>query len=159
MPSKTNAMRILDELGIRYDVREYEVDLADLSAEAVANKIGLPVEQVFKTLLIKGDHIGFSLAVVPGNAALDLKSAAQLSGDRKVEMVPLKDVQAVTGYLRGAVTSLACKKAYPVLLEELATVYDVISVSAGLRGLQILIHPDAYARAVGAKLGSIAKDK
>jgi Cys-tRNA(Pro)/Cys-tRNA(Cys) deacylase len=111
---KTNAVRALDELKIPYELRDYEVDLEDLRAESVARKIGLDLEQVFKTLVVRGERTGVCLAVVPANAELDLKALAKLAGDRKMELVPLKEVQPLTGYVRGGVTALACKKAYPV---------------------------------------------
>ena len=154
---KTNATRLLDTLQISYELREYQVDPEDLSAETVARKIGLPPEQVFKTLAAKGDRNGVCLAVVPGNAELDLKALARMSGDRKVELVPLKEVQPLTGYIRGGVTALACKKEYPVYLDEAAMLFDVISISAGVRGTQILLNPEDYIRAVQATVGEIAK--
>jgi Cys-tRNA(Pro)/Cys-tRNA(Cys) deacylase len=157
--ARTNAVRILERLGIAHELREYEVDPNDLAAETVAAKIGLPPEQVFKTLAVRGDRNGVLLAVVPGNSELDFKSLAQASGDRKVEMVPLKEVQAVTGYVRGGVTALACKKDYPVYLDETAELFDRISVSAGMRGLQIILAPGDYIRAVSAQITAIAKDK
>ena len=157
--SKTNAARALDRLGIAYELREYEVDPDDLAAESVARKLGMPAEQVFKTLVARGDRAGVCLAVIPGNAQLDLKALARATGDRKVDTVPLKEVQPLTGYIRGGVTALACKKDYPVLLDETAELYDVISVSAGQRGLQILLAPGDYLRAVGAKVAAIARDK
>ncbi len=156
---KTNAARQLDRLGISYEVKEYEVDPEDLAAETVAAKIGYPPEQVFKTLVARGDRQGVCLAVVPGNAELDLKALARLSGDRKVEMVPLKDVQPLTGYVRGGVTALACKKPYPVFLDASAGRFPVISVSAGMRGVQLLLSPADYARAVSARLGEISRPK
>lgn len=156
---KTNAARHLDKLGIRYEVREYEVDPEDLTAETVAQKIGLPAEQVFKTLVARGDRGGICMAVVPGDAEVDLKALARLTGDRKVEMIPLKEVQPLTGYLRGGVTALAAKKEYPVYLDETAELYDVISISAGMRGCQLLLAPADYARAVNAKLGPISRQK
>jgi Cys-tRNA(Pro)/Cys-tRNA(Cys) deacylase len=156
---KTNAIRLLDTLQISYDLREYEVDPEDLSAETVARKIGLPPEQVFKTLVAKGDRNGVCLAVVPGNAELDPKALAKVSGDRKIELVPLKKVQPLTGYIRGGVTALACKKDYPVYLDETALLFDVISISAGVRGTQILLKPEDYIRAVRATVGEIAKAK
>ena len=156
---KTNAMRQLDGLGIAYEVRSYEVDPDDLSAENVAAKIGLPAEQTFKTLVARGDRNGVCLAVIPGSAALDLKLLARVTGDRKVDTVPLKEVQPLTGYIRGGVTALACKREYPVWVDEFAQLYDIISVSAGVRGEQILIAPNDYARAVNARFAPIAKDK
>lgn len=160
---KTNAARLLDSLGIPYELRAYEVDPEDLSADTVARKIGLPLEQVWKTLVARGDRSGVVLAVVPGDAELDLKALARLSGDRKAEVVPLKEVQPLTGYVRGGVTALAGKKAWPVYVDEAVELYDVISVSAGMRGLQILLAPAAYLQAVAAErgapagVGSIAK--
>ena len=156
---KTNAARQLDKLGIHYEMRTYEVDPDDLSAETVAQKVGLPPEQVFKTLVVRGDITGVLLAVVPGNSELDLKALARASGDRKVELVPLKEVQALTGYIRGGVTALACKKDYPVFADETLELWDVIAISAGVRGTQLIVAPADYARAVGAKLSAIAKDK
>lgn len=156
---KTNAMRMLDELGVRYDTREYQVDPDDLTAETVASKIGLPPAQVFKTLLAKGDRNGYCFAVVPGDAELDPKALAKLSGDRKLDLAPLKDVQPLTGYIRGGVTVLAAKKPFPVFLDESAHQYDSISVSAGARGIQILLAPDDYIRSVNATVGIICKPK
>jgi Cys-tRNA(Pro)/Cys-tRNA(Cys) deacylase len=156
---KTNAARVLDGLGIKFELREYKVDPHDLSAETVAAKIGIPPEQLFKTLAVQGDRNGICLAVIPANKELDLKALAQQSGDRRVEMLPLKEVQAATGYVRGGVTALACKKDYPVYIDELAEICDVISVSAGMRGLQILLAPEDYIRAVKAKIVAITKGK
>jgi Cys-tRNA(Pro)/Cys-tRNA(Cys) deacylase len=157
--SKTNAARILDKLGIRYETREYEADPDDLRAERVAEGVGLPLGQVFKTLVVRGDRNGVALAVVPGNAELDMKALARLSGDRRVEMVPLKEVQPLTGYIRGGVTALACKKDYPVYADEHIREFDVISVSAGLRGQQILVAPDDYVRATKATVGAFAREE
>lgn len=156
---KTNAVRMLDELGIGYELRNYEVDPEDLTAESVARKIGLPAEQVFKTLVVKGDREGVCLAVVPGDAELDLKALAKLSGNRKVEMAPLKEVQQLTGYIRGGVTAMAGKKDYPVFVDESMILFDVVSVSAGMRGTQIVLAPDDYLRAVKGVTGEIAKPK
>ena len=153
MAAKTNAMRTLDRLGITYQVREYDVDPDDLSAETVAAKVGLPPEQVFKTLAVQGDRTRYLSAVIPGNTELDFKALAGATGDRKIDMVPLKDVQAVTGYIRGGVTALACKKDYPVFVDETAELWDVISISAGQRGIQIFLHPADYIRAVDATPG------
>lgn len=156
---KTNAARLLDSLAISYEIREYEVDPDDLAAESVARKVGLPAEQVFKTLVARGDKHGVCFAVVPGDQQLDLKGLAQLTGDKKVDTVALKEVQPLTGYIRGGVTALAAKKSYPVFADETIELFDVISISAGMRGAQILLAPGDYIRATGAKLGPIAKDK
>ena len=156
---KTNAVRLLDSLGVRYELREYDVDPDDLAAETVAAKIGLPPEQVFKTLLARGDRNGPCFAVIPGNAELDYKALAKLTGDRKIEMVHLKEVQPLTGYIRGGVTVLGAKKDYPVLADETIELWDVISISAGVRGTQILLAPADYVRVTRATVGAIAREK
>ncbi len=156
---KTNAVRLLDRLGIPYELRTYEVDPDDLAAESVALKVGLPAEQVFKTLVARGEKQGICLAVVPGNAALDLKCLARETADKKVDLVSLKEVEPLTGYVRGAVTALACKKPYPVIADETIELFDVISISAGMRGLQVFLAPADYLRVTGARVAAIAKDK
>jgi Cys-tRNA(Pro)/Cys-tRNA(Cys) deacylase len=157
--SKTNAARILDQLGISYELREYEVDPDDLAAESVAAKIGMPPEQVFKTLVVRGDRTGEAFAVIPGNYELDFKLLARAMSDKKVDIVSLKEVQPLTGYIRGGVTALGAKKDFPVFLDETVILYDVISLSAGQRGTQILIKPDDYIRATGAKVAEISREK
>jgi len=156
---KTNAARLLDSLAIRYEIREYEVDPDDLAAESVARKVGLPPEQVFKTLVTRGDKHGVCFAVVPGDKQLDLKALAHLSGDKKIDTVALKEVQPLTGYIRGGVTALAAKKSYPVYADETMELFDVISISAGVRGAQLILAPADYLRATNAKVGPIAKEK
>lgn len=156
---KTNAARILDALGIRYELREYEVDPGDLAAETVARKVGLPAEQVWKTLVARGDRTGVLLAVVPGDAELDPKALARATGDRKVDTVPLREVQPLTGYIRGGVTALGGKKDYPVWVDETVELYDLISVSAGVRGTQILLSPADYLRATQGKVAPISRPK
>jgi Cys-tRNA(Pro)/Cys-tRNA(Cys) deacylase len=156
---KTNAARLLDSLGIRYELREYEVDPQMLDAESVAHKIGLPPEQVFKTLVVRGDRNGVCFAVVPGDTELDEKALARLTADRKVELVPLKEVTPLTGYIRGGVTALAAKKEYPVFVDETVELFDVIAVSAGMRGAQLVVAPADYLRATGAVTGPIARNK
>jgi Cys-tRNA(Pro)/Cys-tRNA(Cys) deacylase len=155
---KTNATRILDSLGMKYELREYEVDPEDLTAETVAAKIGFPVEQVFKTLVARGDKHGVCLAVVPGDKQLDLKALAKFTGNRSSETVTLKEVQPLTGYIRGGVTALACKKDYPVYVDENIYLFDVVSISAGVRGTQIIISPDDYIKATKGIVGQISKD-
>ncbi|MCC6264681.1 MAG: Cys-tRNA(Pro) deacylase [Bryobacterales bacterium] len=157
--ARTNAARILDSEGIDYDLIEYAVDPADLAAESVAAKIGLPPEQVFKTLVVRGDRNGVCFAVIPGDGALDLKALARVTGDRGMELVPLKEVQPLTGYIRGGVTVLGARKAYPVYLDETAILFDRISVSAGQRGLQLLLAPEDYVRATGATMAGISREK
>jgi Cys-tRNA(Pro)/Cys-tRNA(Cys) deacylase len=154
---KTNAARILDALAIRYELRDYEVDETDLTAPTVARKVGLPPEQVFKTLVCRGDKHGICLAVVPGDAELDLKSLARLTGDKSIDTVALKEVQPLTGYIRGGVTALGLKKNFPVFVDETIELFDVVAVSAGVRGTQILLAPGDYLRAVTGTTGAIAK--
>ena len=156
---KTNAARVLDGLKVQYELREYEVDPEHLEAEAVALKVGLPPEQVFKTLVARGDRNGVCFAVIPANTELNLKALASASGDRKIEMVSLKEVQPLTGYIRGGVTVLGAKKAYPVYADETIQLWDIISVSAGVRGTQVILKPDDYLRVTGAIMGDIARGK
>lgn len=154
---KTNATRQLDKLGVQYELRDYSVDPNDLSALKVAAQIGLPARQVFKTLVAKGDRHGLALAVVPGDLEVDLKALARLADNRKMELVPVSQLPPLTGYVRGGVTALACKKPYPVYLDESALGYSVIAVSAGVRGTQILLDPKEYVRSVNATTGPISR--
>jgi Cys-tRNA(Pro)/Cys-tRNA(Cys) deacylase len=156
---KTNAVRLLDQLKIPYELRDYEVDPDDLAAETVAAKIGLPPEQVFKTLVARGDRNGICMAVIPGDNELDLKTLAAASGNRKIQLVPVKELQALTGYIRGGVTALAGKKDYPVFVDETIELFDVISISAGIRGLQILLSPADYLKAAKATIASLSYPK
>lgn len=156
---KTNAVRLLDSLKVHYELREYEVDPQDLAAESVAAKIGMPAEQVFKTLLARGDRNGPAFAVIPGSYQLDYKALAKLSGDRATELVSLREVLPLTGYIRGGVTVLGAKKDYPVYADETIELWDVISISAGVRGTQILISPADYVRITQATIGEIAREK
>ena len=159
MAHKTNAVRLLDRLGIPYELREYEVDPEDLAAETVAAKINLPAEQVFKTLVAHGDRNGICMAVIPGNTELDLKALAEASGNRKIQLAAVKDLQALTGYIRGGVTALAAKKDYPVYVDETIELFDVISISAGIRGMQILVAPADYLKATNATIAPLAHTK
>lgn len=154
---KTNAVRILETLGIPFELRTYAVDPDDLTAEAVARKIGFPPGQVFKTLVARGDKHGVCLAVIPGDAELDPKALARATGDKSADTVPLKEVEPLTGYVRGGVTAIGGRKDYPVYLDELAQLYDVISISAGARGLQVLIAPDDYVRATNARIAPLCR--
>jgi Cys-tRNA(Pro)/Cys-tRNA(Cys) deacylase len=147
---KTNGARFLESLGIPFELREYEVDPEDLSAITVAKKIGLPPEQVFKTLLTMGGPGVYVFAVIPGDAELDFKKLARAAGLRKAEMVSLKDVQPLTGYIRGGVTVFGAKKAFPVYVDETAILFDAISVSAGTRGTQLILKPEDYLKAAEA---------
>lgn len=147
---KTNAARFLEGLGIAFEIREYDVDPEDVSAIAVANKVGMPAEQVFKTLLTTDGAREYVFAVIPGDTELDFKKLARAAGMRKVEMAPLKDVQPLTGYIRGGVTVFGAKKAYPVFVDETAILFDKISVSAGTRGAQLILSPEDYLKAAQA---------
>lgn len=155
--TKTNAARLLDSLGIPYEIREYEVDPDDLTAETVARKIGFPPEQVFKTLVVRGERNGICFAVVAGDQQLDLKALAQLSNDKRVDVVPLKEVQPVTGYIRGGVTAIAARRDYPVYVDETIELFDAVAISAGTRGAQIIIAPADYLRVTKAKVGAIGR--
>jgi Cys-tRNA(Pro)/Cys-tRNA(Cys) deacylase len=155
---KTNAARILENFGIAFTLQEYEVDPDDLSAISVARKIGLPIEQVFKTLLTTTGPDQHVFAVIPGDAELDFKKLGRVAGARKAEMVSLKDVQPLTGYIRGGVTVFGAKKDFPVFADETIELFDVISVSAGQRGTQILLAPQDYLRAANAAIADLTKD-
>ena len=159
MAQKTNAARLLDQLGIRYELREYEVDPDDLAAETVAAKIGLPSEQVFKTLVARGDRNGICMAVIPGDQELDLKALASAAGERKIQLVPVKELQALTGYVRGGVTALAAKRDFPVYVDETIELFDTVSISAGVRGLQILIAPADYLRVTKGTIAALSHPK
>jgi Cys-tRNA(Pro)/Cys-tRNA(Cys) deacylase len=156
---KTNAARILESLAVPYTLQEYEVDPDDLSAIAVARKIGLPVEQVFKTLLTTTGPDLYAFAVIPGDAELDFKKLARAAGARKAEIVSLKDVQPLTGYVRGGVTVFGVKKDFPVFADETIELFDFVSVSAGQRGVQILLAPQDYLRVAKATVADLTKDQ
>jgi len=154
---KTNGARILESLGIGFELREYEVDPDDLSAISVAEKVNMPTEQVFKTLLTTGGPGVYVFAVIPGDAELDFKKLARAAGLRKAEMAPLKDVQPLTGYIRGGVTVFGAKKPYPVFVDETVILFDRMSVSAGARGTQLILAPDDYLRAAEAQTADLTK--
>ncbi|HVJ49158.1 Cys-tRNA(Pro) deacylase [Desulfitobacterium sp.] len=155
MSQKTNAARILDQAGISYKIIPYEVDESDLSAVTVARKVGIPPEQIFKTIVARGDKTGVIIACIPADKELNLKSLAQLSGNKKVEVVHLKEVQPLTGYIRGGVSPLGTKKKYPVFFDETVDLVDGLSISAGMRGLQIFIAPEDLLQVTEAKTGAI----
>ncbi|MDE3104524.1 MAG: Cys-tRNA(Pro) deacylase [Acidobacteriota bacterium] len=160
-PSKTNAARLLDSLGIAYEMRAYEVDPNDLTAISVARKIGLPPEQVFKTLLAAAHGLATAshlFAVVPGDAELDLKKLAAAAGARKAELASLKEVEPLTGYLRGGVTVMAARKPFPAFADETIELFDVISISGGLRGLQLLLAPADYLRVTAATSADLTRE-
>lgn len=157
MMKKTNAARILDRLKISYELKEYPVDLDDLSAVNVAQKVGMPVEMVFKTLVVRGDKTGVLMACIPGNAELHLKQLAAVSGNKKVEMVHLREVLGLTGYVRGGCSPLGAKKEYPVYLDKSSEDCEVIAISAGIRGQQILLAPTDLVTAVKGTVASIVQ--
>jgi Cys-tRNA(Pro)/Cys-tRNA(Cys) deacylase len=156
--TKTNAARLLDTLDIPYELRTYEVDPDDLTAISVARKIGLPPEQVFKTLLAHtntGEHV---FAVIPGDVELDLKKLAHAAKAKKTELASLKEVEPLTGYIRGGVTVMGAKKQFPAFADETIELFDRISVSAGVRGTQLILAPGDYLRAAEAALAGLTKD-
>ena len=155
--AKTNAARILDAAGVPYQLRDYPVDENDLSAPHVAEAIGLPPEQVFKTLVARGDRAGVLMACIPANTELDLKALASASRNKKVELVAVKEVLVLTGYIRGGVSPVGAKKAYPLYLDETAELWDTISVSAGIRGQQMLLAPADLIRITSAEIAAIAE--
>ena len=156
-PAKTNAARLLDALGFAYKLRSYEVDPEDLTAMNVARKIRMPAEQVFKTLLTEASAGEHFFAVIPGDAELDLKKMAQAAGVKKIELASLKQVEPLTGYIRGGVTVLAAKKPFPAFADETIELFDVISVSAGHRGLQLVLAPGDYLRATEAVVADLTR--
>ena len=147
---KTNAARLLDAAGIAYELVPYEVDENDLAAAHIAQQLGEPLEQVFKTLVLKGDRSSYFVCVLPGGEELDLKKAAKVSGNKSCDLIPMKELLPVTGYIRGGCSPVGMKKAFPTYFEESAQLHDYIYVSAGMRGLQFEIAPDALTGYVGA---------
>src|SRR6202012_1474994 len=154
---KTNAARYLDPLHISCQLRDYALDTEDFSAIIGAEKVGLPPEQVFKTLLCVTSDNEHVFAVVPGNAELDFKKLAHAAGTRKAEMVSLKDIQPLTGYIRGGVTVFGAKKNFPVYVDETVELFDTVSVSAGIKGTQIVLSPVDYIRASEATVADLTK--
>lgn len=156
-PIKTNAMRMLEAAGLHFEIKTYEVDEEDLSGVHVAETCGLPVEQVFKTLVVQGDKTGHLVACIPVDMELDLKALAALSGNKKVDMIPVRDLLPLTGYIRGGCSPVGMKKPFPTYFDESAILFDWISVSAGQRGAQILINPEVLIGYIGASTGDIAR--
>ncbi len=155
--AKTNAARILDTLGISYELKTYEVDENDLSAVHVAESVGMPIEMVYKTLVCRGDKNGVLMAVIPGGGELDLKALAVASGNKRVEMVHLKEVFGLTGYIRGGCSPLGAKKEYPVYLDASAEAQEVIAISAGKRGEQIILKPADLVQAAKATVAAVSR--
>lgn len=152
---KTNAARFLDRMKAAYQLVPYEVDESDLSARHLADQLGQDIERIFKTLVLKGDKTGHLVCVVPGNAEVDLKKAAKASGNKSAAMIPMKALVAVTGYMRGGCSPLGMKKQFPTLIHESVRRHDGVYVSAGQRGLQILLAPEALITAAGAAVADI----
>lgn len=157
-PKKTNAARILDRLGISYELVPYAFDPDDLAAEHVAEELGEPIEQVFKTLTLRGDKTGPLVCVVAGNREVDLKKAALVSGNKKVEMIHMKELLPLTGYIRGGCTAIGMKKQFPTFVSKEAADFDFIYVSAGQRGLQLRLAPSDLLRAASATYADVATD-
>jgi Cys-tRNA(Pro)/Cys-tRNA(Cys) deacylase len=153
--TKTNALRVLEQAGIDHDVCEYSLAMDEFTAERVAELIGMPPDQVFKTLIAIGDKNGPCFAVIPANTELDLKALAAAHSERKIALAPLREVLPLTGYERGAVTAIAARKPYPVYLDEVAELFDQIAVSAGARGLQVVIATSDYVELTEATIAPI----
>lgn len=149
---KTNAARLLDKEEVEYKLIPYEVDESDLSAVHVARQLNEPVNQLFKTLVLKGDKSGYFVCIIPGDEELDLKNAAKISGNKKCDMIPMKDLLNVTGYIRGACSPIGMKKVYPSYIDESALDFNFIYISAGRRGLQIQINPEKLIQVANIKL-------
>lgn len=144
---KTNAARLLDSSNVNYELVPYSVDVSNLSATHVAEQLGEPLERVFKTLVLRGDRTGVFVCVVPGGAEMDLKETARISGNKKCDLVPQKEVLPLTGYIRGGCSPLGMKRHYPTYIHHTAFLFDYIYVSAGQRGLQLKLSPDDLASA------------
>lgn len=155
---KTNAARLLDKAGISYKLIPYEFDENDLAAQHVADSLGQDIARVFKTLVLHGDRTGHIVCVVPGNGEVDLKALAKASGNKKVEMIAMKDLLGVTGYIRGGCSPVGMKKRFPTFFHTTALDFDTIYVSAGVRGLQLEIAPSDLIGFVGATVASVATD-
>ncbi len=155
---KTNVMRLLDTAGISYRISEYEYDENNLSGMDAAQKIGIPPEQVFKTLVTRGDKAGILVFCIPVNMELDLKKAAAVSGNKKLEMTHVKELLALTGYIRGGCSPVGMKKKYPTFIDETAILFDEIAVSAGVRGEQVILSPDALIAYIEATEADITKE-
>ena len=154
---KTNAARLLDKAGISYDLIPYEFEENDLAAQHVADSLGQPIERVFKTLVLHGDRSGHLVCVIPGNGEVDLKALAKVSGNKKVEMIPMKDLLGVTGYIRGGCSPVGMKKRFPTFFHSTVMDFDTVYVSAGIRGLQLEIAPGDLIRFTGGIMADVAE--
>jgi len=157
--SKTNAARLLDAASIQYELIPYEVDETDLGAQHIADQLGENIEQVFKTLVLQGDKTGHLVCVIPGAEEVDLKKAARVSGNKKVDLIPMKELLPTTGYIRGGCSPVGMKKPFPTYIDETCILYDYIYVSAGVRGLQFKIDPQALVAFVGAETVDLIAEK
>ena len=155
--NKTNAMRELDAAGIAYDWAEYDYDESDLSGEHAAAELGVSEDQMFKTLVTRGDNNLLSVFVIPVAGNLDLKKAAQVSGNKKIEMIHVKEINELTGYLRGGCSPIGMKKQYPTYIDETAILFDNIYFSAGKRGMQIILNPEILAEFIGGQFADLTK--
>ncbi|MBE6659216.1 MAG: Cys-tRNA(Pro) deacylase [Ruminococcaceae bacterium] len=154
-PNKTNVMRTLDKAGIRYTPMTYAVDEDNLAGTHIAEEIGLPPEIVFKTLVARGDKKGLAVFCIPAPAELNLKEAARLTGNKKLEMVPVKELLGLTGYIRGACSPIGMKKKFPTFIDETCILYDQITISAGIRGIQLLLDPNDLIAVVEAQCAAL----
>ena len=157
--NKTNAARLLDAAAIEYELIPYEVDETDLGAQHIADQLGESIEQVFKTLILKGEKTGHFVCVIPGAEEVDLKKAAKVSGNKKVDLIPMKELLPTTGYIRGGCSPVGMKKPFPTYIDETCILYDYIYVSAGVRGLQFKIDPQALVEFVGAQTVDLIAEK
>ena len=157
--TKTNAARLLDAAQIAYELIPYEVDETDLGAQHIADQLGENIDQVFKTLILQGERTGHLVCVIPGAEEVDLKKAARVSGNKKVDLIPMKELLPTTGYIRGGCSPVGMKKPFPTFIDESCILYDYIYVSAGVRGLQFKIDPQALADFVEAQLVDLIAEK
>ena len=155
---KTNAVRLLEAAGVPFGTVEYEVDENDLAAQHVANRLGEDINCVFKTLVLRGERTGLFVCVIPGNCEVDIKKAASVAGDKKAEMIAMKELLPLTGYIRGGCSPVGMKKPFPTFFHSTAIDFETIYVSAGMRGLQLRIAPQALIDFVGAAVADVVKD-
>ena len=157
--NKTNAARLLDAASIDYELIPYEVDETDLGAQHIADQLGEDIEQVFKTLVLEGDKTGHFVCVIPGAEEVDLKKAARVSGNKKADLIPMKELLPTTGYIRGGCSPVGMKKPFPTFIDETCILHDYIYVSAGVRGLQFKINPETLATFVEAEIVDLTAEK
>ncbi len=157
--AKTNAARLLDAAQVQYELIPYEVDENDLGAQHIADQLGENIEQVFKTLILQGDKTGHLVCVIPGAEEVDLKKAARVSGNKKVDLIPMKELLPTTGYIRGGCSPVGMKKPFPTFIDETCILYDYIYVSAGVRGLQFKINPDVLVNFVQGQTVDLIAEK